>query len=101
MPQFEDFFVGMLAGIAKSYNDHEFVWDLEPNLSGDPVTIAFPTSSPSYVVLRGYYKNGTKWWEVEYHNGLENGRYDAWRENGSQYLWAIHKDGVRIQERMI
>ncbi len=46
-------------------------------------------------MVTGFYvQSGKKWKEVEYINGLMNGEYKEWYENGNLYYHCFYKDGI-------
>jgi len=65
---FTDAFIFLLSGSAKMKNEKEIHWE---NEYGVPITIEFPTQSPTYAIVR--CANGNKRWYL-------NGKYH--REDG-------------------
>jgi len=100
MDKLTDLFILFLSGAAQVYKNKELMFE-DDLVGGCFETIKFPNNTPRYCILRGYYDSGVKHYEIEYKDGIMNGRYDAWLKDGRQYLWAEHKDGKRIKELMI
>ena len=53
----------------------------------------FPSSTK--VVVKRYWKNGTKRWEDEYKDGMPHGKYIGWYENGMKWWKREWKDGLK------
>jgi antitoxin component YwqK of YwqJK toxin-antitoxin module len=77
----QEAFIAKLSGIAEYKNPNEIWWE---NEYGNKITIEFINNSVSNVIVRGYYENGNKKYEVEYQNGKLNGRTIYWYKNGDK-----------------
>ena len=92
----ENAFIEILSGIARYHKDGGVITE---NECGNPVTISFPTNSPSYAVERMYYESGHKAWEKEYQNGLKHGKFTRWYENGKKFWESEWQNGKVINEK--
>ena len=45
----------------------------------------------------GYYKNGNKYWEIEYKNGIRHSKYISWDENGNKSWEREYQNGKKIK----
>ena len=47
--------------------------------------------------LTGYYENGNKYWETNYHQGQRHGKDIGWCENGNKWWEVEYKHGKLIK----
>ena len=91
--QFTDVFILMLSGAAEVVNGRE-VRAIEDHARYH-MTVEFLDNSPiGKVIYRGYWKNGgVKIWESEYVNGVKNGTYTSFCNDGSIKWQELYIDG--------
>ena len=91
----ENAFIEILSGIAQIHKDGGVMFQSK---CGDPITVSFPTQSPTYAMVRAYWENGTKCWEIEYQQGQKHGKNIGWRKDGTKYWEVEYHHGERVSE---
>lgn len=92
---FENAFVLKLAGAADFRNEKE-IW-IEYGELNTKYSIEFPTNSPTYVIVRGFYDNGKVEWESERVSGLRHGKTIFYDNRGQITHEEVFKKGKMIR----
>jgi len=94
---FNDVFVLYLSGAAKMYNDKEIECK---DKYGCDITIEFPILSPTYAIVRRYWKNGNKRQEEEYRNGKQHGKDTGWYMGGNK-MWEFEYKNNKLHGKVL
>ena len=86
-----DAFTLYLSGSAEKLNDREIKF----NDGLIEITVEFPTNKPTYAIVRVYYKNGIKFEETTYQDGIIHGYWMTWYKGGRRRSRVEYKNGMQ------
>ena len=89
MTLLHDAYTALLASLTTK-TGNEIHWKDE---DGTPITVELTDVSKEKYIIRYYYSNGNRRYEIECRDGKRHGKFIKWRENGNKHLETEFKNG--------